>query len=434
MNKKQRILTGITTTGTPHLGNYVGAIKPAIAASLNPNTDAFYFLADYHALVKCNDAKRVEKSRLELAATWIACGLNPDVVTFYRQSDISEIGDLTWLLTCVASKGLLNRAHAYKAAIAANQNANTDPDASITMGLYCYPILMAADILIFNANLVPVGSDQIQHIEMARDIAMRFNYLYEQELFTLPQALVHKNSSATLPGLDGRKMSKSYNNTLPLFAKADDLRSLIDKIKTDSKLPGESKDPATSNLFKIYSAIASEQLSAQFAQDLQDGLSWACAKQRLFELLDEYIAPKRARYYELLNKPQELEDILQAGARKARQISLPFMEKLREAVGLRSFNQHKISDVHLAKSSKTSKEPRWVSFREDQQFFFKLLDAQGKQLLISIAFNDGKSAGLAQKSIQKGASSLIDTQLFVDNKLIATTANASLLSKHLTFS
>ena len=214
----ERVLTGITTTGTPHLGNYVGAIRPSIEASRAEGVESFFFLADFHALIKCDDPARIERSRLEIAATWLAAGLDPERVTFYRQSDIPEITELTWLLTCVTAKGQMNRAHAYKAATDANVAAGEDPDAGVTMGLYCYPILMAADILMFKAHRVPVGRDHVQHIEMARDVAQRFNHLYGEgrELLVLPQAQIDEEL-ATLPGLDGRKMSKSYDNTIPLF-------------------------------------------------------------------------------------------------------------------------------------------------------------------------------------------------------------------------
>lgn len=211
-----RVLTGITTTGTPHLGNYAGAIRPAIQASTQPGVDAFFFLADYHALIKCDDPARVARSRLELAATWLAAGLDPERVTFYRQSDIPEITELCWLLTCVTPKGLMNRAHAYKASVDQNAAKGVEPDDGVTMGLFSYPVLMAADILLFNANQVPVGRDQVQHLEMARDIAQRFNHLYGREFFVLPEVVIAEEV-ATLPGLDGRKMSKSYNNTIPLF-------------------------------------------------------------------------------------------------------------------------------------------------------------------------------------------------------------------------
>ena len=234
-----RILTGITTTGTPHLGNYAGAIRPAIRASLAADADSFYFLADYHALIKCDDPARIQRSRLEIAATWLASGLDPERVTFYRQSDIPEIPELTWLLTCVAGKGLLNRAHAYKAAVDRNLEQGEDPDAGVTMGLYSYPVLMAADILMFNARRVPVGRDQIQHVEMARDIGQRFNHLFGngRDYFALPEAVIEESVS-TLPGLDGRKMSKSYDNTIPLFGSAKQLKDAIARIVTDSRLPG----------------------------------------------------------------------------------------------------------------------------------------------------------------------------------------------------
>ena len=212
----QRVLTGITTSGTPHLGNYVGAIRPAVAASRAAGVESFYFLADYHALIKVDEPARIQRSTLEIAATWIAAGLNPERVTFYRQSDVHEIPELTWLLTCVTGKGLLNRAHAYKASVDKNTATQQDPDADVTAGLFMYPVLMAADILMFNAHQVPVGRDQIQHIEMARDMAASFNHRYGEH-FVLPEAAIEE-SVATLPGLDGRKMSKSYNNTIPLFA------------------------------------------------------------------------------------------------------------------------------------------------------------------------------------------------------------------------
>jgi len=410
---KKRVLTGITTTGTPHLGNYVGAIAPAIAASLNPHNEGFYFLADYHALVKCDDAARVKQSRLELAATWLACGLNPDKVYFYRQSDIPEITELTWILSCVAAKGLFNRAHAYKAAVDAN--AGNDPDAAITMGLYCYPALMAADILMFNANLVPVGKDQIQHIEMTRDIAARFNHLYQTNLFTLPEAIITEDN-ATLPGIDGRKMSKSYNNTLPLFAEPKHLQQLVNKIVTDSADITESKNPTTSNLYQIYAAIADQNSSAELADDLQNGLSWSEAKKRLFTLLDSNFADKREQYNNFLSRPSDLEDILQTGAQKARQTSSTFMMQIRDAVGLSNFT----TNINYAKKNKsTNKKARWLSFHENDAFFFKLLDEKGKQILISKPFDDGKSAGNALKNIKDGNYRLQELSIYLDNQKVA---------------
>ncbi len=298
MTPNVRILTGITTSGTPHLGNYAGAIRPAVAASRQPGTESFYFLADYHALIKVQDPSRVQRSTLEIAATWLACGLDPDKVWFYRQSDIPEIPELTWFLTCVAGKGLLNRAHAYKAAVDANTAQGEDPDAGVTAGLYMYPVLMAADILSFKAHKVPVGRDQIQHIEMARDFAARFNHTFGEHL-VLPEAVIEEQV-ATLPGLDGRKMSKSYDNTIPLFAPPAQLKKLIASIVTDSRAPGEAKDPDNSHLFTLYRAFATEAQAAEMHAALRGGLAWGEAKQALFELLDGHLAPMRERYEALM--------------------------------------------------------------------------------------------------------------------------------------
>ncbi len=397
-----RILTGITTTGTPHLGNYAGAIRPAIVASRAADADSFYFLADYHALIKCDDPQRIQRSRLEIAATWLACGLDVERATFYRQSDIPEIPELTWLLTCVAGKGLLNRAHAYKASVDKNVELGEDPDAGVTMGLFSYPVLMAADILMFNAHKVPVGRDQIQHVEMARDIGQRFNHLFGQgkELFTLPEAVIEEGV-ATLPGLDGRKMSKSYDNTIPLFGSAKQLKDAIARIVTDSKLPGEAKDPDNSHLFTLYQAFASAAQQAEFRAELVAGLGWGDAKQRLFQLLDSELGEARERYHALIEKPAELEDILLAGAAKARKVATPFLGELREAVGLRSFRtQVQAGDAGKKKAAKSA---RFVSFREDDgSFRFRLLDAAGEQLLLSKCFADGKSAGQVSKRLQSG--------------------------------
>jgi len=397
-----RILTGITTTGTPHLGNYAGAIRPAIVASRQSDADSFYFLADYHALIKCDDPLRIQRSRLEIAATWLAAGLDVDRVTFYRQSDIPEIPELTWLLTCVAAKGLLNRAHAYKASVDKNVETGDDPDAGITMGLYSYPVLMAADILMFNAHQVPVGRDQIQHVEMARDIGQRFNHLFGngKEFFVMPEALIEE-SVATLPGLDGRKMSKSYDNTIPLFSSGKEMKDAISRIVTDSRLPGEAKDPDNSHLFTLYQAFASNEQCAEFRADLMLGLGWGDAKQRLFQLLDSELGEARENYHRLIERPADLEDILLAGAEKARRTATPFLGELREAVGLRSFRSAAQSTT--ATKKKASKGPRFVSFREDDgSFRFRLLAADGEQLLLSRNFADGKAAGVVTKQLQQG--------------------------------
>ncbi|MGJ0486179.1 MAG: tryptophan--tRNA ligase [Methylomicrobium sp.] len=330
---KATVLTGITTTGTPHLGNYVGAIRPAIAASKNDNVAPFYFLADYHALIKCQEPDRVRQSSLEIAATWLALGLDTSNAVFYRQSDVPEISELAWILTCVTAKGLMNRAHAYKAAVAENEQGDEkDPDKGITMGLFSYPILMAADILMFKADKVPVGKDQIQHIEMARDIAARFNHTYGEH-FTLPEAVVEEHG-ATLLGLDGRKMSKSYNNTIPLFEPEKKLRKLINKIKTNSLEPGEPKDPETCTLFSIYQAFATKAEVSEIRQRYADGIGWGEMKQVLFEYINEHITPARERYEALMQAPDHIEQQLQEGARKARAISIPFIRELRDAVGI----------------------------------------------------------------------------------------------------
>lgn len=330
---KTIVLTGITTTGTPHLGNYVGAIRPAIEASKDPTVAPFYFLADYHALIKCQEPERIRQSSLEIAATWLALGLDTANAVFYRQSDVPEILELSWMLSCVASKGLLNRAHAYKAAVAENeQSGENDADKGISLGLFGYPVLMAADILLFNVNKVPVGKDQVQHIEMARDMAGRFNHIYGEH-FVLPEAVIDEQS-ATLTGLDGRKMSKSYNNTIPLFEPEKKLRKLINKIKTNSLEPGEAKDTEGCTLFSIYKSFATPAEVAAIRQRYAEGIAWGEMKQVLFEHINEHITPARERYEALLNAPEHIEQQLQEGAEKARAISVPFMKELRKAVGI----------------------------------------------------------------------------------------------------
>ena len=386
---RTRVLTGITTTGTPHLGNYVGAIRPTVQASRDLNNDGFYFLADYHALIKCDEPARIQRSTMEIAASWIAAGLDPEKVTFYRQSDIPEIPELTWLLTCVTGKGLLNRAHAYKAAMDKNHEAGKDTDADVTAGLFMYPVLMGADILMFKAHKVPVGRDQIQHIEMARDMASSFNHLYGEH-FVLPEAVVEE-SVALLPGLDGRKMSKSYDNTIPLFAPAAQMRKQIAGILTDSKAPGEAKSTEGSALFQIYQAFASAEETAALAQAYADGIAWGDAKQVLFERIDREIAPMRERYQELINHPAKLDQILLAGADKARQMATPFIKELRHAVGLRALSSG--SSTSAAKDTKVAL-PSFKQYREkDGQFYFKLVDAQGQLLLQSRGFASPKEAG-----------------------------------------
>ncbi|MEH6634505.1 MAG: tryptophan--tRNA ligase [Halioglobus sp.] len=329
---RQRVLTGITTTGSPHLGNYVGAIRPAIAASRDGSIDSFFFLADYHALIKSQDPQRVRQSSKEIAATWLALGLDTDNTVFYRQSDIPEITELTWVLCCNAAKGLMNRAHAYKAAVQANEEAGEDPDFGVTMGLFSYPVLMAADILMFNAQKIPVGRDQIQHVEMARDIAQRFNHNFA-EVFTLPEAVVDDNA-AVLQGLDGRKMSKSYNNTIALFQTEKQLRKSINKIKTNLLEPGEPKDPDDSTVFQVWAAFASTDETARMRREFENGIAWGEAKKQLFELINAELFDAREQYTRLMDDPGHIESVLQQGAERARQHSTALMQKVRAAVGI----------------------------------------------------------------------------------------------------
>ncbi|PIF29472.1 tryptophanyl-tRNA synthetase [Acidovorax sp. 56] len=391
-----RFLTGITTTGTPHLGNFVGSIRPSVQASLRPGVQSFYFLADYHALIKCEDPVRIQRSTLEIAASWLAAGLNPEHVTFYRQSDIPEIPELNWMLSCVTGKGLLNRAHAYKASQDKNTEAGREADDGVTAGLFMYPVLMGADILMFKAHKVPVGRDQVQHIEMARDMASSFNHLYGEH-FVLPEAVIDDNV-ATLPGLDGRKMSKSYNNTIPLFSSREQLKKLIGSLLTDSRAPGEPKDTEGSALFQIYQAFASAEETEALRRAYADGIAWGDAKQLLLERVDQVIAPMREQYDALINDPARIEQTLLAGAERARALATPFIKELRSAVGLRSLSQ-----ASTAKATKAAKValPSFKQYREaDGKFYFKLLAADGRLLLQSTGFDAPKEAGQAIAQLQ----------------------------------
>jgi len=335
--KNADFLTGITTSGTPHLGNYVGAIRPAVESSKNQDLTSYYFLADYHSLIKNHDPQKRTASTLEIAAAWIALGLDYDNCVFYRQSDIPEIPELTWILTCLTAKGLMNRAHAYKAAVQENEEQQRkDPDQGVTMGLFSYPILMAADILMFNAAKVPVGKDQIQHLEMTRDIAAKFNHTYK-ELFVLPEVVVDE-TAAVLSGLDGRKMSKSYNNFIPLFDTEKRLRKMIMKIQTNSLGPDEPKDPDTCTLFSIYRAFATQQQTKDLGQRYREGIAWGTMKQELFEYINDILKEPRQRYEELVANPKDIEDILKKGALRAREYSVPFLDKVRKSIGIQSLS------------------------------------------------------------------------------------------------
>ena len=398
-----RFLTGITTSGTPHLGNYVGSIRPSVRASLRADVESFYFLADYHALIKIDEPARIQRSTLEIAASWLAAGLDPERVVFYRQSDVPEIPELTWLLTCVIGKGVLNRAHAYKAMVDKNAASGMDPDSDVSAGLFMYPVLMGADILMFNAHKVPVGRDQVQHIEMARDMAYSFNHRYGEH-FVPPDAEIEE-SVATLPGLDGRKMSKSYDNHIPLFAPREQLRKLIAGIVTDSRAPGETKETEGSALFQIYQAFATVEETMALRQAYADGISWADAKQLLFERIDHEISPMRESYLALMNHPDRIEAILLAGAAKARKIATPFMGRLRHAVGLRDLRSQ--DGVKAVKSAKSSL-PVFKQYREsDGQFYFKLQAADGRVLLQSVGFASPKVAGQSISLLQTQGSAAL---------------------------
>jgi tryptophanyl-tRNA synthetase len=432
---RQRILTGITTTGIPHLGNYVGAIRPAIAASSTKGTESFFFLADYHGLIKCDDPVRISESRIQVAAAWLAAGLDPARTHFYRQSDIPETLELYWLLTCLTSKGLMNRAHAYKAAIDSNESDGEDVDAGVTMGLYCYPILMAADILLFRAHKVPVGRDQLQHLEMTRDIAQRFNQLFGggQQVLTLPEAVV--GEQAVLPGLDGRKMSKSYGNTIPLFTGGQQaLAAGVARIVTDSKLPGEPKDPDANPISALFSAFASAEAATAFRAELAGGLSWGEAKSRLVQCIEKELAPMREHYDALMADPSKIEDTLQAGAAKARALARPMLEELRDAVGLRSFTSVQVSGKPMSTApakpaAAAPKPPTMRQYRDaDGSFHFKLIANGGTVLLLGGPFASGAEAGHCIRTLRDTNSDVegLPTQVRFNGEVSAAHVEAGL--------
>lgn len=327
-----RMLTGITPSGSIHLGNYVGCIESALSAQ-SDDMEHLYFIADNHSLIKLQDAQLRQQYIYEVAATWLACGLDPTNTLFYRQSAVPEIMELNWILNTVAAKGLLNRAHAYKDRVAKNEGDNQDPDYGITMGLFCYPVLMAADILAFNARYIPVGKDQVQHLEIARDIAARFNHIYQTEMFVLPEAVVDKNTESIV-GLDGRKMSKSYHNTIPLFTTTKKLRKQIMKIVTNSQLPGEPKDPASCNIFNLYQVFATPEEVAALEQAYQAGIGWGEAKERLYQCIEARLAQPRERYFALIEDHAYIDQCLAEGAARARAIAAPILAQVKQKVGL----------------------------------------------------------------------------------------------------
>jgi tryptophanyl-tRNA synthetase len=325
-------LTGNKPTGNLHIGNYFGAIRPAL--ELSKEYDARYFIADYHALNTMKDPKELSALIREVAAGWLACGLDPEKVVFYRQSSVPEVFELTTMLMAFTAKGLMNRAHAYKAAVQENSEKGDDPDAGVNMGLFTYPVLMAADIILFDSDVVPVGKDQVQHIEMAQDIAQSVNHNYKQEVLKIPQALVSENV-AVVPGLDGRKMSKSYGNAIPLFIPETQLRKLIMRIVTNSQAVEEPKDPETSQIFLLYKLFTSPEEQAVLASRYRSGgMGWGEAKEELFRVVNRELAPIRERFNAIVADPAALNRTLAAGAEKARPIAAATLRRFRKAAGI----------------------------------------------------------------------------------------------------
>jgi tryptophanyl-tRNA synthetase len=328
---KKVVLTGIKPTGRVHIGNYIAAIKPALQLAQTQDYNPVYFIADYHGLTFIQNKEEFNHLSYGIAATWLALGLDPDRVTFYRQSDVPEIFELSWILACATPKGLMNRAHAYKAIVDKNEQTGVDPDIGVNMGLYTYPILMASDILLFQSDIVPVGKDQIQHVEIARDIAGSFNRTYGST-FKLPEYKVDEHT-AVIPGLDGRKMSKSYNNTIPLFEPAETLKNLINHIKTDSTPPGEPKSPSDSSLFLIYKEFANSDQINKMREKYQHGIGWGEAKKELFLVMNSFLEEPRKKYNELMAAPERIDEILSKGAERARALAIPLLEEVKIKIG-----------------------------------------------------------------------------------------------------
>jgi tryptophanyl-tRNA synthetase len=329
---RPRSLTGIKPSGTPHIGNLLGAIMPAL--TLVEHYDALYFIADHHALTTVHDRERMVELTRDLAATWLALGLDPEHVTFYRQSDVPELFELSWMLSCFIGKGVLNRAHAYKDMVARNREAGRDDDFGVNMGLFTYPVLMAADILLFSSDVVPVGQDQKQHVEIARDIADAVNHALGAQLLKLPEPQIQE-AVRTIPGLDGRKMSKSYDNVIPIFEQPKALRKLIMRIVTDSTPVEAPKEPETCNVFALYRLFASSEQCDGLAERYRaGGMGYGEAKQELFEVMDSQLAEPRERYMELRAHPERIDEILRDGGRRARALARPVIEAMREATGL----------------------------------------------------------------------------------------------------
>ena len=329
------ILTGVKPTGKVHIGNYIGAIRPALKLS-SQFSKSLFFIADYHALTTITDPKELKELTYDVAASWIAAGLDPKKNVIYRQSDVTEVFEISWILSCFSPKGLMNRAHAYKARVQANeQEGKSDLDSGVNMGLYNYPILMASDILSFDTDIVPVGEDQIQHLEIARDLAQKVNNNYKSKtpVFKVPEIYIQKDTK-TVPGLDGQKMSKSYDNTIPLFADSKALRKLVMKIKTDSAPPEAPKSTEGSIIFDLYKEFATHDQVLELAKKYQTGIGWGDAKQLLFEAIDHHVTPMRDTYLRLMNDKTELDKILSEGAEQARLQARTVLKRVRSSIGL----------------------------------------------------------------------------------------------------
>ncbi len=329
------ILTGVKPTGAPHIGNYIGAIRPALDLAA-AHEKSFLFIADYHALNAVRDPAALKRDSYEVATCWLALGLDPAKTVFYRQSDVPEIFELTQLLAAVTPKGLMDRAHSYKAAVDKNREAGRDADADVNMGLYTYPILMAADILMMDTDIVPVGKDQVQHIEFARDMAGYFNHAFK-DVFKLPEYKLAGDTGAILPGLDGRKMSKSYNNHIPVFMESKARRKLIMKIVTDSKLPEEPKDPDGNTIFQIYAEVADENAAREMRAAFEKGgMGYGDAKQKLFEALEAAFEQPTKIYNDYMADTSKIDALLAEGAEKARAVARQTLARARAAVGLKA--------------------------------------------------------------------------------------------------
>jgi tryptophanyl-tRNA synthetase len=325
-----RILSGIQPSGTLHIGNYFGMMKPAIA--LQAEGEALYFIADYHALTSVRDPAVLRENIRRVAIDFLACGLDPERATLFRHSDVPQVTELAWILSTVAPMGLLERAHSYKDKLARGLSA--------TVGLFSYPVLMAADILIYDSDVVPVGKDQKQHIEMTRDLAVKMNETFGQQeqdgqIFKLPEARIQA-ATQTVPGIDGQKMSKSYGNNIDIFGDEKEMRKRVMSIVTDSTPVEAPKDPTESTIFKLYSLVSSkDEIAAMREQFLNGGTGYGDFKKQLFEKLWEYFAPMRKRREEILADKSYIDDVLEKGATRANEIANQVMKRVREAVGLR---------------------------------------------------------------------------------------------------